>query len=63
MTKVASGDLKYFLKSHGISVSGEIVKTMRIGCELGYLYDEDIIYMSKVGVHDAQRRLTTRRKE
>lgn len=61
MVKVNSGDLNYFLKEHKLKVKREVKKMMRIGCELGYLYDEDIIYMSNAGVIAAQRRLSTRR--
>lgn len=62
MTKVASGDLNGFIRSHNIHVTGEIKALMKIGCELGYLYDEDLIYMAGANEHDAQRRLTTRRR-
>lgn len=63
MKKVCAGDLSSFLKSHKLTgVSSDVKEMMSIGCQLGYLYDDDIIYMAGAGAHAAQRRLTTRRK-
>ena len=63
MKKVCAGDLSSFLRSHKLTeVSSDVKKMMSIGCQLGYLYDDDIIYMAGAGAHAAQRRLTTRRR-
>ena len=63
MKKVCAGDLSSFLKSHKLTdISNDVKEMMKIGCQLGYLYDDDIIYMAGAGVHAAQRRLTTRRR-
>lgn len=60
--KVVAGNLKRFLKSRSIEVKDyEVLELMKIGCELGYLYEEDIIYMSAVNSVKAQNRLTMRR--
>lgn len=60
--KVVAGNLKRFLKSRSIEVKdSEVLELMKIGCELGYLYEEDIIYMSAVNSVKAQNRLTMRR--
>lgn len=60
--KVVAGNLKRFLKSRNIKVEdSEVLELMKIGCELGYLYEEDIIYMSAVNSVKAQNRLTMRR--
>ena len=63
MKKIYSKELSSFLKSHSIQVSNSIKEMMTIGCQLGYLTDEDILYMSTAGEHAAQRRMTTRRME
>lgn len=63
MKKVCAGELSSFLRSHKLTgVSSDVKKMMSIGCQLGYLYDDDIIYMAGAGAHAAQRRLTTRRR-
>lgn len=63
MKKVCAGDLSSFLKSHKLTgVSSDVKAMISIGCQLGYLYDDDIIYMAGAGAHAAQRRLTTRRR-
>lgn len=63
MKKVCAGDLSSFLKSHKLTdISSDVKEMMKIGCQLGYLYDDDIIYMAGAGVHAAQRRLTTKRR-
>lgn len=60
--KVVAGNLKRFLRSRSIEVKdSEVLELMKIGCELGYLYEEDIIYMSAVNSVKAQNRLTMRR--
>lgn len=62
MSKVSARDLKHFLRSNGLSATGSILETMKIGCELGYLTDEDIIFMSSASEVAAQNRLTSARK-
>ena len=62
MKKVIAGELNNFLRSCNCKVDPSIKDMMRIGRELGYLYDEDILYMATASEHEAQRRLTTRRK-
>lgn len=60
---MCAGDLSSFLKSHKLTgVSSDVKAMISIGCQLGYLYDDDIIYMAGAGAHAAQRRLTTRRR-
>lgn len=62
MKKIIAGELNNFLSGCNCKVNPNIKVMMRIGCELGYLYDKDILYMATASEHDAQRRLTTRRK-
>lgn len=65
LRKASEGDIRKILaKNHIEEVSAERMTMCKIGCQLGYLYPDDIVYIadSSTSYGDATRRLATRRK-
>lgn len=66
LRKASERDIKkILLEKHITGVSSERMEMCRIGCQLGYLFPDDVAFIAdpNTSLGDANRRITTRRRD